>query len=377
MESLGVLAGGVAHDFNNLLVGVLGHAEWVLRRLDRDSPLRDNLQAIVAAAERAAALCKQMLAFAGRGRFLVEPCQLSSIAKDMQVLLTSLVPRGVRLELDAGADLPRVQADPSELRQVLLSLVTNAAEALVGRTSGEIRVVTGSRYFSSSELAATKLGASCQEGEYVYIEVSDDGPGIADDVLPRIFDPFFSTKFTGRGLSLAAVLGIARSHRGTIDVWTQPGQGTRMRLLLPALLASGAPASSQVMDTRAVRGTVLVVDDDEGVRELARLTLEDVGARVLSARSGEEAIEIFRRFHDAIEIVLLDLTMPGMDSATTLHKLRSIDANVRVLLTSGYPALDALERLGEPAADGFLQKPWRPSELVAKLSSVSSRSSAA
>jgi CheY-like chemotaxis protein len=204
----------------------------------------------------------------------------------------------------------------------------------------------------------------------VYIEVRDDGPGVAPDVLPRIFDPFFSTKFMGRGLSLAAVLGIARSHRGTIDVVSKLGEGTRVRVLLPALLSGVAAARSPLLSARSLTGTVLIIDDDEGVRELARLTLEDVGAHVRLATTGEEALDIFRAHHPIIDLVLLDLTMPGMDSATTLRHLRNIEPTVRVLLTSGYSAADARERIGEPSADGFLQKPWRPSELVAKVASV-------
>lgn len=374
MESLGVLAGGVAHDFNNLLVGVMGHAEWMARRIEAGSPFHENLQRIVGAAERAAQLCKQMLAFAGRGRFLVEPCQLSSLARDMHALLTSIVPSDARLVLHTNPVLAPVQADPGELRQVLISLVTNAAEALEGRPGGTVTVATDACHLSARELAATKLGASCGEGEYVYIEVSDDGPGIAPEVLPRIFDPFFSTKFMGRGLSLAAVLGIARSHRGTLEVTSELGHGTRVRVFLPALRAGGVAIGSPPPAARSAVGTVLVIDDDEGVRELARLALEDAGATVVTASGGEEALRIYVQQHRHIEAVLLDLTMPGMDGAATLRELRAIEPEVRVVLSSGYPAGDAIERIGLPAVQGFVQKPWRPSELVARVSGVLSRS---
>ncbi|MFT3928117.1 MAG: response regulator [Myxococcales bacterium] len=370
MESLGVLAGGVAHDFNNLLVGVMGHAEWLSRRIEAASPLQDNLQRIVTAAERAAQLCKQMLAFAGRGRFLVEPCSVSAIAKEMQSSLVTLAPQGTRVLVQAQPNLAPVEADPTELKQVLLSLVTNSAEAFEGCPGGTITVVTGSRFFTSTELMRTKLGARCVEGEYVFLEVRDDGPGIPADVLPRIFDPFFSTKFMGRGLSLAAVLGIARSHRGTVDVTSAPGEGTCVRMMLPALLAGSFATRTPPPASRSAKGTVLVVDDDVEVRELARLTLEDVGVRVLVACNGDEAIEVFTEMHAAIDLVLLDLTMPGTDSASTLRALRGLKPEICVVLSSGYLPGDAIERIGASGVDGFVQKPWRPSDLVDKLSGL-------
>ncbi len=369
MESLGVLAGGIAHDFNNLLVGVMGHAEWLSRRLDEHSPLQDNLQRIVGAAERAALLCKQMLAFAGRGRFLVEPCNVSSLAREVQGTLLGLIPAGTKFSVRAQAGLSPVEADPAELRQVLISLVTNSAEAFEEGLPGSIAVSIGSRHFAASDLMRTRLGARCVEGEYVYIEVSDDGPGIPSDVLPRIFDPFFSTKFMGRGLSLAAVLGIARSHRGTVDVISEPGKMTQVRVLLPALRAD-APSLRAPSEPCQARGAVLVVDDDAEVRELARLTLEDVGVEVVLASNGQDALDMFSHMRDQIDLVLLDLTMPGVDSATTLRELRAIKPDIRVVLSSGYLAGDAIERMGETGVDGFLQKPWRPSSLVEKLSSL-------
>lgn len=375
MDSLGVLAGGVAHDFNNLLVGVMGHAEWLSRRLDQASPLQDNLQRIVSAAERAALLCKQMLAFAGRGRFLVEPCNVAVLAQEMQAELAELVPVGTRFGLRAQHGFAVVEADPVELRQVLHSLVTNAAEAFEGHASGTVQVAIDSRYFSASELSATRLGARCAEGEYVYIEVLDDGPGIPADVLPRIFDPFFSTKFMGRGLSLAAVLGVARSHGGTIEVVSALGQGTRVRVLIPALRSDSYSMRAPVERARSGNGAVLVVDDDAEVRELARLTLEDIGLTVLLASTGNEAIEIFEQMNAKIELVLLDLTMPGIDSASTVRALRDIKPEIRVLLSSGYLAGDAIERMGETGVDAFLQKPWRPSSLVRRVNALTAASS--
>ncbi len=369
LESLGVLAGGVAHDFNNLLVGLLGHAELIARRLEANSPMQENVNSIIEAADRAAQLCKKMLAFAGRGRFLPERCQFSTVIKSMQEPLQAAMPSNVKLTFEHRAQGP-VEMNPDELGQLLQIFVTNSVEALEQRPDGAIQVVTGSRFFSAEELAQTKLGSACLAGEYAFLEVFDNGPGIPDAVLPRIFEPFFSTKFLGRGLSLAAALGVARTHSGTVDITSRPG-ATCARLLLPVLQAEthGQRAHLPIARQR-VQGTVLVVDDDVEVRELARLTLVDIGVNVFTASSADEAVRIYRERHRQIDLVLLDLTMPGGDGATTLRAMSEIEPGVRVILTSGYLAADAIEHIGEPRVEGFVQKPWRPSALAERMSNA-------
>jgi|GEM_PF-2523586 len=371
-ESLGVLAGGLAHDFNNLLVGVLGHAELISRKVDASSPIHENAGCIVESAERAAQLCKKMLAFAGKGRFLPERCELLLVVKSMQQTVLTNLPKHVKLSFEHQEDTPSVDIHPDELRQLITIFVTNAVEALEGSSQGHVRVVTGSRFFGADELSQTKLGSACLEGIYAFLEVHDDGPGIEPEIMPRVFEPFFSTKFLGRGLSLAAALGIARTHAGTVDISSQAG-ATVARLLLPALRPDSHVSQLRPAIGRSTHGTVLVIDDDASVRELARLTLEDIGVRVLSASSGEEGVETYRQRHAEIDLVLLDLTMPGMDGATALRALNGIQPLVRVILTSGYLAADAIERIGQPGVEGFVQKPWRPSTLAKRMSNALAR----
>ena len=366
-ESLGVLAGGVAHDFNNLLVGVMGHAELISKRIDRGSPVQENARCIVDSAERAAQLCKKMLAFAGKGRFLPERCQLSIVVRNAQRTLTENMPKNVRLLFEYDAHGPSIDINPEELRQLLHIFVNNSVEAIDGRSGGIVQVTTGSRFFTAEELAQTKLGSACFEGEYAFLEVSDNGSGIPAEIMPRIFDPFFSTKFVGRGLSLAAALGIARTHSGTVHIVSRPG-ATCARLLLPVLTTDVQHSGVRLSAVgRKVQGTVLVVDDDADVRDLARLTIEDIGAQVLIACSGSEAVQIYRERHAQIDLVLLDLTMPNMDGATALKHLREIEPSVRVILSSGYLAADAIERIGDTGVEGFVQKPWRPSTLAERM----------
>ncbi|MFT3925651.1 MAG: response regulator [Myxococcales bacterium] len=371
-ESLGVLAGGLAHDFNNLLVGVMGHAELIARRVEANSPLQENATCIVDSAERAAQLCKKMLAFAGKGRYLPERSELAIVVKNMQQSMVASMPKHIKLSFEHQENVPSVDINPDELRQLLAIFVTNSVEALEARTRGQIRVVTGSRFFSAEELALTKLGSACLEGVYAFLEVHDDGPGIAPDIMPKIFEPFFSTKFLGRGLSLAAALGIARTHAGTVDITSRQG-ATCARLLLPVLRPDSDINQLRPVVGREAQGTVLVVDDDTDVRELARLTLEDIGVRVMTASSGEECVKIYRELHAEIDLVLLDLTMPGMDGATALRALSEIQPGVRVILTSGYLAADAIERIGAQGVEGFVQKPWRPSALAKRMSNALAR----
>lgn len=376
LESLGVLAGGIAHDFNNLLMVVLGNASLALQDLDPGSPLHHDIEQIETAAMRASELTKQMLAYSGKGHFVIEPTDLSAVVANMEQLLRSSVSRTVAFELALARDLPLVDADVSQLRQVVMNLVSNAAEAL-GRDSGSLMVRTGCLEASRALLDSLVVVDDLPEGEYVFLEVRDSGAGMDDAVLARVFDPFFTTKFTGRGLGLAAVLGIVRGHRGGIRIESQPGIGTTATVLLPpaslkkeaaaAVLAPAREASDEDLDAE---GTVLLVDDEEGVRSMAHRMLERLGFRVLTAVDGIEAVEAFRRHHDEIRLVLLDMTMPRMDGVEAFRALRAIRPDVKVILTSGYSEQMAAEQVGENGPAAFLQKPYRPADLVHKIDDV-------
>ena len=373
LESLAVLAGGIAHDFNNLLMGVLGNAELALTRLPPESPVRELLERIEGAAVRAADLAGQMLAYSGRGQFLVERLDLNGLVRETAFLLESSISKKVACRYNLAPALPPVEADPTQIRQVLMNLVTNASEA-IGDRDGAITISTGVVWADREYLKATYLDEDLPEGFYVYVEVSDTGCGMDPDTQKRIFDPFFSTKFTGRGLGLAAVLGIVRGHRGAIKVYSEPGKGSTFKVLLPC---AERPEAEQERREAAVplarsgewqgSGTVLVVDDEEEVRSVARMALEERGLRVLTASDGCEAVELFRRHAGEIGVVVLDMTMPGKGGEETFRDLRRIRPDVKVILSSGYNEQDAVNRFAGKGLAGFLHKPYRPSELVERI----------
>ncbi len=366
LESLGVLAGGIAHDFNNLLVGILGNAGMALQSLPPDSPARESLKDVEAAALRAAELTHQLLAYAGKGQFVVESVVLTGLVEEMANLLGTAVSRSARILFEFPPSLPPVEADATQLRQVVMNLITNAAEA-IGTSTGTIIVRTGLLDADRGYLGECQLGAPLPEGRYAFLEVEDDGHGMHPATQARIFDPFFTTKFTGRGLGLAAVMGIVRAHRGAIRVTSAPGRGTTMRVLLPCPDTVAAvvapPPAVPVAQEPARAGTVLVVDDEETVRKVARRVLQASGFTVKVADGGLEAIRLLREAPLAVDVVLLDLTMPDMSGAVTLQELRRIRADLCVVLSSGYAEEEAVPGV-EGAVSGFIQKPYRPADLI-------------
>lgn len=370
LESLGMLAGGIAHDFNNLLAVILGNAE--LARLDVENNPRavSSLQNVVTAAERAASLASQMLAYSGKGRFLVEKLYVSPFIEEMHHLLSSAVPKPIELELDLAQNLPPILADVNQIRQLIINLVTNAAES-IGHRKGTVCVRTRLAEVKDTDLAHAAFSADLQPGKHLMIQVTDTGTGIDEMTLPRIFEPFFSTKFTGRGLGLAVVLGIVRGHGGAIIVDSQRGIGTDIRVLLPAELAESRMPTIAGEPVPAVaapaHGTILVVDDEKDVRDVACRVLEKSGYKVVEAKDGEDALRIFRKRSREIDAVLLDLTMPSMTGDQVLERLREIDPNVIVVLTSGYEEDAVAERLAGRMPAGFLRKPYRVTELVSKV----------
>ncbi len=364
-ESLGVLAGGIAHDFNNLLTSVLGHADLATSKCSGASDLRGHLAGIATAATRAADLCRQLLAYSGRGRFIIENLDLQDLIREMGDLLEVSVAKGIRIEYGFGEDVPAVRADVTQLRQIVMNLITNASEA-IGPRGGRIGVATHAKNWSEDDLHDLTRPDGMNPGSYVCLEVSDDGCGMDDATAARVFDPFFTTKFTGRGLGLAAVLGIVRSHGGGIDVTADPGRGTTFRILLPACAedARSTPSPHGTEVAWRGEGTVLVVDDEDAVREVLGLFLEQAGFRVLSARDGVEAVEVYRERMGEIDAVVLDLTMPRMDGVEAYAALRRIRSDVPVLLTSGYTEEELATRFGDGLPAAFVQKPCRARDLI-------------
>ncbi len=356
LESLVVLAGGIAHDFNNLLTAILGNIDLALDHLSPVSPARDNLKGAERASRRAAELCQQMLAYSGGGRFVVQPLNVAEVVGEMSHMLQSMVPRQVTLRFDLAAGLPPVEADAAQIRQVVLNLVMNAAEA-IGDPPGTVRISADAIDCDCDYLASTWIHDSLPAGRYVFLEVADTGCGMDQQTLSRIFDPFFSTKFIGRGLGLPAVLGIVRSHKGAIKVYTEPGQGSTLRVLLPTTLAAPAPPPPESAAWQG-QGLILLVDDEEDVRSTAQHMLEHLSFEVITARDGREALALFHQRHGEITAVLLDLTMPNMDGVEAFHQLRRVRADVPVILSSGYNREDVLVRFAGKGLSGFIQKPY-------------------
>jgi PAS domain S-box-containing protein len=372
LESLGLMAGGIAHDFNNLLVGVLGNAGLALSRLPEGSPLRKDILAVEKAADRAADLCKQLLAYSGRGRFEVQAIDLSELVRDMGDLLNVAVAKKTTVRYDLTPDLPAIEGDAAQMRQIIMNLMTNASEA-IGDETGSIEVST--RTERIREDYDNPLAGRLTPGCYVCLEVTDSGRGMDDETSSRIFDPFFTTKFTGRGLGLAAVLGIVRGHNGAIDVRSEPGRGTTFRALFPAtdqpVVAGDATAKPR--DVGQGSGLILVIDDEDVVRTVARQVLEQAGFSVLTAADGREGVECYTKNQGEICLVLLDVTMPGMNGEESLRMLRDIRADIPVLLSSGFDEQEITGRFGGLGPGGFIQKPYRPEELVAAVRAVMDR----
>jgi PAS domain S-box-containing protein len=376
LESLGVLAGGIAHDFNNLLTAVLGRADLALLDLAPGDPSREHVEQIERSARHAAELTRQLLAYSGRGRFVVEAVELSRMISEMTDLLELSISKRGRLHLHLSPSLPPTEGDAAQLRQVVMNLVTNGAEA-VGEHDGQITVTTGVRHVDRATLAECLPDEGQGEGDYVFVEVRDTGHGMTPEVRERIFDPFFTTKFMGRGLGLAAVLGVVRSHRGAIHAQSVNGNGAVFTVFLPVAqprLAAAAPAPvpSGRRSWRA-QGLVLVVDDEAVVRETASNMLRRVGLEPLPAASGQEAIDLLRQRGDAVSLVLLDMTMPGMSGAETLEELRRVRPDVKVLLSSGYSDVEVERHFGGKVVQGFLQKPYELSTLIERLRPIYDR----
>lgn len=371
LESLGVMAGGIAHDFNNLLTGVLGNSDLALRDLPANSPLEENLNSISAAARRAAELCRQLLAFSGKGRFMVQPLNLEELVQEMSPLIAASMNKKIALQLNFAKNTPAIQADAAQVRQVIMNLIVNASEA-IGEKVGCISVRTGLQQVDATYLKGCLGAEDMTPGEFVFLEVTDNGEGMDQRTLQRIFDPFFSTKFMGRGLGLAAVLGIMRGHHGSISVYSEPGRGSRFKLLFPALATSISNLAVDLNDQELWKnsGQILVVDDEETVRSLGKRMLERAGFTVLTAADGQEALKVFASEKDRIRLIILDLTMPILDGEACFHLLQQQDPEVKVILTSGYSEQDVVNQFAGKGLAGFLQKPFTSGDLIQKIREI-------
>ena len=368
LESIGVLAGGVAHDFNNLLMGILGNASLGLEVIQEPETLERVLRDIVRASERAADLTRQLLAYAGKGRFVVETLDLAALVTGIVPLIEASFLRKVRLELDLPAGLPPMKADKTQIEQVVMNLVINAAEA--STVQGSLVSVSLELVHLDHDQPARFLTEGELRGDYLCLRVRDEGVGMSEETIRRIFDPFFTTKFMGRGLGLSAVLGIVRGHKGALRVISALGRGTTFELLFPSVQSvpqETPPARLPRPVPRKSSGRVLVVDDEPVVRTFFRAALERNGYEVLTANGGSEALRIFREQAGTISAVLLDVIMPGMSGRDVLPRLFDIRPDVRVVVTSGQMEKEVRRDLDDTRIAGFIQKPCSTDVLLHKF----------
>lgn len=371
LESLGVLAGGIAHDFNNILLAILGNAELALMRLVPESPARSNLLQIEKAAQRAADLAQQMLAYSGRGHFVIERLDINAMITEMSQILEVSISKKAAMRVNLADNLPLFEGDATQIRQILMNLVINASDA-IGDGNGVIAITTGAMKCDRAYLSKIWLYDRLEEGTYLYFEVADTGCGMDQETMAKIFDPFFTTKFTGRGLGMAAVLGIVRGHHGAITLYSELGKGTSFKVFLPAAYKASALSTHTAAPGRQASGSgaVLLVDDEEAILELGRGMLEELGYSVFTAMDGVEAVEVFKGHREAIVCVILDLTMPRLDGEQTFRELQRIDPQVLVVMSSGFNEQEVTRKFVGKGVAGFIQKPYKLAELSGKLKAV-------
>ena len=380
LESLGIMAGGIAHDFNNLLMAILGNLDVAVTDLSPVSSARSSIDQAIQAARRAADLTRQMLAYSGKGRFIVKSINLNEMITENAHLLKAVMPKTVTFSSHLDPGLPPIMADPGQVQQIIMNLLTNASES-IGEAGGVVTLTTGVRTWDDACLERNMLEEKPAASRFVCLEVADTGCGMDKETRQRLFDPFFTTKFTGRGLGLSAVSGIVRGHQGAIFVDSEVGKGTTVRVLFPVVETDQPPApeAADVMATPsgqarlATAGAVLVVDDEEMVRQLGKTMVERCGFQVLTAADGIEAVAIFQEHVEEIVCVLLDLTMPRMNGVDAFREMRRIRPGVKVILSSGYNEQEAIQQFASQGLAGFIQKPYRLQNLRAELERVAGR----
>lgn len=371
LESLGVLAGGIAHDFNNILTAVLAYSDLAILKLPPDSEVIPYIEKVRTAGNIAADLSKQMLAYSGRGHFFIQPLDLNQIIQDMTQFLQGSISKTAVLEYQLTPDLPRIKGDTAQIQQVIINLVTNAYEA-INDNSGLITIQTGLKYCDEKYLSRTLLDEKLEPGSYVFLRITDTGIGMDKETQSKIFDPFFSTKFTGRGLGLAAVLGIARGHKAAIEVYSDEGQGTTIDILFPtaANITTKAIQESRQIEAFDDGGTILVIDDEEPIREAVKEILKMAGFNILTAKDGIEGLKIFQREKDTLSLVILDLTMPRLNGEEVFLQMHHIKPEVPVILASGYNEDEVTNRFAGKGLAAFIQKPFSHAILLAKVKQV-------
>ncbi len=380
-ESLSVMAGGIAHDFNNLLTSIMGSAALIDMSAVRDTEIGRHCLQINQASQRAASLCEQMLAYAGQGKYQIKKLDMIELLKGMRgglnaILHSKLEGRG-KIVFMAGDSLPAINADESQLRQLVTNLVINASEALECRErDGLIRVKLYPAELTRESLGKMYMSDKTDEGCFVCLEVSDNGEGMDQSTLARVFDPFFSTRFLGRGLGMPAVLGIVYGHKGALEIESQAGKGSVVRTYFPCVDSQGSlfqqtieGYASSIVDWSGM-GTILVVDDDQALLKVASSMIERTGFRVLCASSGAEAVELFQQNPDQVTAALVDWSMPDMDGEEVVRALHQIKPDIKLLLSSGYSEEMVMQAVASGVPVDFIQKPYSFEQLKLKLREI-------
>jgi PAS domain S-box-containing protein len=364
MESLALLAGGIAHDFNNMLVAILGNASLTLLELPKESVVRSKIKSIETAAQRAADLTKQLLAYSGSANHEQGYFDLSKVVEEMGHLLTVAISRKVVLTYDLAPEPVSVLGDITQIRQVIMNLLTNGSDA-IGDRSGLMTIRTGLQFADPEYLQGTVIGSDLEPGFYGFLEVSDTGSGVSAEDQKKMFDPFFTTKAKGHGLGLAAVLGIVKAHKGSLAVYSEPGNGTTIKTLFPVQEYAGVSDPQDDAPLRKANDErVLLVDDEEHVRAVAKQILEHSGFQVTMAVDGRDALAKFSENPHDFDIVLMDISMPHIDGVAAYKAMRKIRSDCKVLLMSGYSEQQATNSLTGRSFGGFIQKPFQTVPLL-------------
>jgi len=376
LESLGIMAGGIAHDFNNLLTAILGNAALAKRRIEKESTVRPLIKNIEKASERAASLCKQMLAYSGKGQFVLEEINITNMVNEMVNLLDVSLQKNVVMRLELSEQLLPIKADASQIQQIIMNLVINASEA-IGDKNGVITIHSNMVNIDQEYINTIYLNDDISPGCFIMLEVSDTGCGMDKETQSHVFDPFFTTKFTGRGLGMSAILGIIRGHHGAIKIYSELGEGTTFKVLFPCVFPTLKPANTSSLTTpltKHIQQTVLIIDDEKPILAVGTMMLEDIGYHVLIANDGEEGLEVFKQHQHSIDIVIMDMTMPRLNGDETFRGLKVIRPDIKVILSSGYNEQEATSRFVGKGLAGFLQKPYTADVLYKKLSEALSKS---
>lgn len=374
LESLGVLAGGIAHDFNNLLTAIIGNLE-LIQMQGLNAPLaQDMIGQAIQAGRRASDLTRQMLAYSGKGRFIIRPIDINYLIKGLSELVKSSISKNVVLHLNLPVNIPPIMADSSQIEQIIMNLLINASEA-IGDKTGIINLMTGVEEFSKEKLDKSRVQEKLPPGKYLYLNISDSGCGMKPETLDKIFDPFYSTKFTGRGLGMSAVMGIVKAHKGAIFIESEDGKGTDIKVLFPIFAPEkiSVKSSEQPLYNGAgqslndSKGTLLIADDEMPVRNLCKNMLEYMGYNLCLACDGIEAVELFKMHQKNLKCALLDLNMPNLDGLGAFSELRKLQPDLKIILMSGYHEDEIIRNFSGKRFSGFLRKPFDMNQLKSEL----------